>query len=120
MMNDIEMQPALRAPGYTEAEYLIVVTFDLHPGTYEAFMPHMLRNAETSRLTEAGCRRFDVLVPDGSRERVVLYELYASRADFADHCRRPHFLDFDMTTRPMVRAKSFTEYRIVGQTEPQP
>lgn len=91
-----------------------MVTFDLVPGFLEAFVPLVLGNAEASRRVEAGCLRFEVLLPVGTENRVVLYELYASRADFEDHCKRPHFLDFDNTTRAMVRTKSFTEFRVAG------
>jgi len=100
-----------RIPDGTTDDFVIVVTFDLHPGNHAAFMPLMLANAEASRRTEPGCVRFDVLAEVGTADRVVLYEFYASRAAFDDHCQRPHFLAFDAETRPMVRAKSFIEYR---------
>lgn len=103
----------------TTDEFVIVVTFDLHPGAHAEFMPLMLRNAEKSRLTERGCRRFDVLEQIGVKDRIVLYEFYDSQADFDDHCLRPHFLSFDAETRPMVRAKSFIQYRNYKTSRPE-
>lgn len=108
-MDSFAAQPS--AGVATTDEFVIVVTFDLHPGRHAEFMPLMLHNAETSRQVERGCRRFDVLEQVGVEDRVVLYEFYDSQADFDDHCRRPHFLRFDAETRPMVKAKSFIQYR---------
>lgn len=109
-MNQFTSSPGMTANELTE-EFVIVVTFDLHPGQHAEFMPLMLLNAELSLETELGCRRFDVLAEVGVEDRVVLYEFYSSQSDFDDHCRRPHFLAFDTATRPMVRHKSFTQYR---------
>ena len=114
-----ELNPELAGRIGTTGEFVIVVTFDLHPGRQAEFLPLMLRNAEASRLTERGCRRFDVLEQVGVEDRVVLYEFYDSQADFDDHCRRPHFLAFDAQTRPMVKAKSFIQYRNYSNGGPE-
>jgi len=84
--------------------YVIAVTFILHPGVMEKFMPLMLDNAQKSRTLEAGCDRFDVCAPTGE-ERVFLYEIYQDEAAFAAHLKMPHFLEFDAATRAMIKER---------------
>ena len=55
---------------------VILVDFTLAPETRAEFHRLVLENAAASLRDEPGCRRFDVLVPEGdSGDRVVLYEI---------------------------------------------
>jgi len=85
--------------------YVIAVTFVLHPGVMEKFMPLMLDNAQKSRTLEPGCDRFDVCAAAGDTERVFLYEIYKDEAAFAAHLKAPHFLEFDTATRAMIKER---------------
>jgi autoinducer 2-degrading protein len=82
--------------------YVIIVDFKLKPGSGPAFRALIDENATMSCATEAGCRRFDVLVPKDSMDRIVLYEIYDNRAAFEAHLRTVHFKIFDEASAPLV------------------
>jgi autoinducer 2-degrading protein len=43
---------------------------------------------------ERGCRQFDVFVPRGEKDRVMLYEVYDDEAAFQEHLRIKHYAAF--------------------------
>lgn len=96
----------------TKKPYAITVEFKLKPGCMDEFLALVRDNAAASVRDEAGCSRFDVLVPrdSGRRDTVTLYEIYADRAAFDVHLATRHFLDFDLATRDMVLAKLIGEF----------
>lgn len=82
--------------------YAVCVTFTIHPGQMQDFLPLMVENARTSRAEEAGCQLFDVCV---SGDQIFLYEIYDDRAAFDLHLASPHFQRFDASVADMVAAK---------------
>jgi quinol monooxygenase YgiN len=93
--------------------YVIIVDFQVHAGTMARFMELILLNARASLKGEPGCERFDVLVPKGSADRVVLYEIYRDAEAFAAHCRSLHFHAFDAAAKTLVRDKTVTELSLM-------
>ena len=93
--------------------YVIIVDFRLKPGTQEAFRTLIDENATMSCATEAGCRRFDVIVPKNEKNRVVLYEIYDDRAAFEEHIKTVHFKSFDAASKGLVSEKIVSEYDLV-------
>ncbi len=85
--------------------FIIIVDFRLNAGAMGAFRPLVDANARASVREEAGCRRFDVVEPEGDPDRILLYEIYDDAAAFDAHCRTPHFLSFDADSAPLVREK---------------
>lgn len=85
--------------------FIIIVDFRLNAGAREAFRPLVDANARASVRDEAGCRRFDVVEPEGEPERILLYEIYDDAAAFDAHCRTSHFLAFDAESAALVREK---------------
>ena len=85
--------------------HVVLVEFVLHPGAAAAFHRRVLRQAADS-LREPGCQRFDVCLDPVAPDRVVLYEIYRSAADFEAHLRTEHFRAFDAATAAAVAAKS--------------
>jgi quinol monooxygenase YgiN len=71
--------------------FAITVDFTLKPGALAAFRKLIDKNAQESCAHEPGCRRFDVLVPIETGDKVFLYEIYADRAAFDAHLKTPHF-----------------------------
>jgi len=61
---------------------------------------------------EAGCRQFDVVIPDRDADRIVLYEIYDDAAAFEIHKKTPHFASFDRESAPFVAAKAVTLGRV--------
>jgi autoinducer 2-degrading protein len=93
--------------------FVIFVDFRVRAGERAAFRRLIDDNARESCRIEPGCRRFDVLEPDGEPDRVLLYEIYDDRAAFEAHTRTAHFARFDAASAPLVAAKSVTECALV-------
>ncbi|MGP1396990.1 MAG: putative quinol monooxygenase [Inquilinaceae bacterium] len=94
--------------------FVVLVEFSLKADGLELFKASVLANAEASVRDEPGCRRFDVLVPRDSADRIVLYEIYDDEAAFAAHRQTPHFARFETATRDIVAGKAV---RICGLHE---
>jgi autoinducer 2-degrading protein len=93
--------------------FVVIVDFRVRPGALAAFRRLIDENACSSAQTEPGCRRFDVLVPSGETDRVVLYEIYDDRAAFAAHVASAHFAKFQAESGELVSTKSVFEYDLV-------
>ena len=93
--------------------YVIVVDFRLRPGAMGSFRRLVDDNARASVGAEPGCRRFDVLVPKGETDRIMLYEIYDDRAAFEAHLKTPHFASFNAESVPLVSEKTVFEYALV-------
>jgi (4S)-4-hydroxy-5-phosphonooxypentane-2,3-dione isomerase len=92
----------------------LTVTFTLHPGRLDDFLPLMLANARTSLEAERGCRVFEVALPEGGMpDTVFLWEIYDDRAAFDAHLNSRHFRDFNLATASMVRAKTVNFYKVL-------
>jgi (4S)-4-hydroxy-5-phosphonooxypentane-2,3-dione isomerase len=88
--------------------YVVLVEFQLRPGTFERFRQLISENARASVRDEPGCRQFDVVVPDGEPDSVLLYEIYDDKAAFAAHMKTPHFAAFDRDSTSCVASKRVT------------
>lgn len=88
--------------------YVVLVEFRLRPGMSDQFRRLINENARASVRDEPGCRQFDVVVPDGEPDSVLLYEIYDDPAAFAAHTKTPHFADFDRESGPCVASKKVT------------
>ena len=82
--------------------FVVLVDFRLKPGARDSFRELINANAIASVRNEAGCRRFDVTEVRGEPDRIVLYEIYDSEAAFDEHCRTPHFDEFNTRSAPLV------------------
>ena len=92
--------------------FVIIVDFKLRPGTRADFRKLIDVNADTSVRKEPGCRRFDVLEPEGEDDRIVLYEIYDSRADLDAHIATEHYKIFDKASAALVEDKTVTAYAL--------
>ncbi len=95
------------------SEFAIIVDFRLHPGSRARFRQLIDMNARASVTNERGCRRFDVLEPNGDADRIVLYEVYDDRAALDAHMRTAHFAEFDRKSRSLVADKDVEEFELV-------
>jgi (4S)-4-hydroxy-5-phosphonooxypentane-2,3-dione isomerase len=93
--------------------FAITVDFTLKPGELPAFRKLIDRNAKDSCALEPGCRRFDVLIPNGEGDRVFLYEIYDDRAAFDAHLKTAHFDTFNRESEPLVLVKTVVQYTLV-------
>lgn len=97
------------------SSFVIIVDFKLKPGTRAKFRTLIDANAHTSVREEPGCRRFDVLEPEGEDDRIVLYEIYNSRADLDRHVATEHYKSFDKASAVLVDKKTVTAYALVSE-----
>jgi quinol monooxygenase YgiN len=88
--------------------YVIIVDFQLKPGTRSKFRQLIDLNAKESCRNETGCRRFDVLEVDGEAERILLYEIYDDRAAFEAHVKTAHYAKFNSASAAHVAQKRVT------------
>ncbi len=93
--------------------YVITVEFRLHRASdMAAFRALIDANARQSCAQEPGCRRFDVLVPKGATDTILLYEIYDSRAAFEAHLQAAHFHVFDKASAALVLSRSISEFTL--------
>ena len=84
-------------------QFVLFITITLKPGTQEAFMPQIEKNAATSEQDEPGCQKFEVLLPhDGTQNVVYLYEVYDDEAAFAAHQAMAHYIQFKDVANDMI------------------
>jgi (4S)-4-hydroxy-5-phosphonooxypentane-2,3-dione isomerase len=84
----------------------VLVDFRLKPGARGAFRELVDANARASATGERGCRRFDVVEPQGEADRILLYEIYDGAAAFDAHLGTPHYAAFDAESAPLITGKS--------------
>ena len=65
--------------------FVIIAEFTVKPEHFDAFRDLALEDAHLSVTTEAGCRQFDVCVPEDAPHTLVLYEVYDDEAAFETH-----------------------------------
>lgn len=95
------------------SSFVITVDFRLKPGAMAEFRQLIDNNARDSCRTEPGCRRFDVLVPQGEADRVFLYEIYDDRAAFEAHLKTAHFDVFNRASAALVTSKDIGQFDLV-------
>ena len=100
--------------------FVIIVDFRLKPGTYDRFRALIVENAAASVRDEPGCRRFDVVVPEGEADRIILYEIYDDAAAFDAHLKTPHFASFDAASAPLVAARTVSRCRLDFEASEDP
>ncbi|MBB2204624.1 putative quinol monooxygenase [Gluconacetobacter takamatsuzukensis] len=65
------------------------------------FLEFCAHDARHSVADEAGCHAFDVLLPDGEPNGVILHEVYTDRAAFDTHLTTPHYKVFADAVRDL-------------------
>ena len=88
--------------------HVVAVAFRLKPGTAGDFLPHMRAQARNSLDREPGCLQFDVCLDPGDENRVFLYEIYRTSADFDVHRTMPHYAEFTEAVAPFIADKTVT------------
>jgi quinol monooxygenase YgiN len=71
-----------------------VVTFTVPPAGMASFLKISKENSQTSLKEEPGCIGFDVLLPEGEPNTVMLIETYRDEAAYKAHRVTAHFLAF--------------------------
>ena len=85
--------------------FAIQVTLKLQPGRADAFVPHILANAESAVRDEPDCHDFQVFQSADDPDSFVLFEVYASAAALDVHRETPHYRAFAEAAGDMIREK---------------
>jgi quinol monooxygenase YgiN len=93
--------------------FVLIVEFQLEPGSGRRFLSLIGENARASLRGEKGCIQFDVLQPEGEEDRVVLYERYLDEAAFEAHLRTAHYLAFERHGGPLIKGEQVRRLRFV-------
>jgi autoinducer 2-degrading protein len=95
------------------SRFVVLVDFRLKPGNVQHFRRLIAENARASCRDEEGCRQFDVLVPKGESNRILLYEIYDDEAAFDAHVETMHFAQFDRDSRALVESKTVIQAELL-------
>ena len=93
--------------------FVVTVVFRAKPEFRAQFRAAMLENAAASRMTETGCRLFDVCESADGAE-IFLYEIYDDEAAFKAHLATEHFKRFNAGTTPWVAEKRVINYQLIA------
>ena len=72
------------------------------PGTRDAFLARLREHRANVCANEPGCRQFDILVPQGEDDSVILCEVYADAQALEDHDAAPYFQAYRADTAHMI------------------
>lgn len=86
----------------TNANFVVLAEFNIREGQRDAFLALAHNDANESLANESGCHQFDVLVPEGDGNTVILHEVYTDRAAFDKHMEMPHYKPFKEGTDPLL------------------
>jgi len=92
--------------------HVVIADLEIDPERFDRFVELMLVNARGSRK-EAGCERFDVVVPKDGSARVALFEVYKDEAAFKQHQASDHYRSFVQARGDMIRNVRFGAFKFV-------
>ncbi len=84
------------------SKFALVVELTTAPGRRDEFVALACRHAETTLANDSDCLRDDVLVPQDSRDLVLLYELYASQEAADAHVAAAHTAQYVEDSKEMI------------------
>lgn len=88
------------------AEFVLIVDFEVKPGSIDRFVELIEANALASVANEPGCLQFDVVRQQDEPSRVTLYEVYADETAFAAHRDQPHTKEFFAGAKDVIASQS--------------
>ncbi len=96
------------------SQLVLIVQLKIKPEEVDRFMKMALENAEVTRITESGCRQFDVVVDPEDTTRVLFYEVYDDAEAFEAHQQTAHFKNYLETAVPLLESRARAFYRRVA------
>jgi quinol monooxygenase YgiN len=86
---------------------MIVVEFEVKPEHRAQFIDLMKGHAQRSRA-EDGCKQFDVLLPEGDQNRVLLVEAWRDQEALDTHAKAPALAKTRETYQPWLVNRKVT------------
>lgn len=93
--------------------FAVTVTFTIHDGKMEVFLPLIRKNAQASVADEPGCQQFDVCTDPDRPNQVFLYEIYDDEAAFVAHQQMPHYKAMGAAASGLVAQKDLRTFSTV-------
>ncbi len=84
------------------AAIVLVVELEIASGEKERFLARVRRHRENVLENEPGCRQFDILAPQGTKDAVILVETYADTGALEAHLETPYMKEYQADTGPMI------------------
>jgi quinol monooxygenase YgiN len=81
---------------------VLLVELTLHPGRRDEYLARARRHRETVLAQEPGCRAFEIVLPDGEENEVILYEVYDDEPALEHHANTPYMNAYRDDTAPMI------------------
>lgn len=98
------------------APFVVIPEFKVKPESMSAFLEAAMDDAKHSVAEEPGCRQFDVVRPENTRDVVVFYEVYDDRATFDAHLETAHLKRFQAAMKAL--AVTETQVRLAARAYP--
>lgn len=94
----------VEAAGTHQPEQMHVVTalFEVKPDQRAAFLAAAREGSKTTKASEPGCIRFDVVEDKQNPNKIGFYEVYRNAEAFQAHTRASHTKEWVEKTKPMV------------------
>ena len=93
----------------------IFVELQAKPGSFDAYRAAMLRHAALSLQEDAGCRQFDIFVPQDLPDTLMVYEVYDDEASFQGHAKSKHTADHGAATKDLVASRRLVKAELVSR-----
>jgi len=78
----------------TAGAHVVIAEFDVKGDRQSEFLALALGFADECLASEPGCRQFDVVPLETTRQGVLFYEVYDGKTAFEAHCRSDHVARF--------------------------
>ncbi|HZP21621.1 MAG TPA: antibiotic biosynthesis monooxygenase [Bauldia sp.] len=94
---------------------LVVTTFyEMEAESLDIVRGAIIRQAEITRMREAGCQRFDVCFDPDSATRCLTYAIFESEAAYDHHLGSDHYRTFDDLVASRVQTRETELWTLVA------
>lgn len=81
---------------------VVIAEFEIKAESRDDFIALARRFAQECLDSELGCRQFDVVQLESTRDGVLFYEAYDDAAAFEAHCESAHLARFKTAFPPLI------------------
>ncbi|MBI4083090.1 MAG: antibiotic biosynthesis monooxygenase [Candidatus Lambdaproteobacteria bacterium] len=96
----------------------VVVELDVAEKDFDSLYEKLCLHARTSRAEDKGCQRFDVSAPLKGKNKLFLYEVWASREDLETHSNSEHTAQHRKRTEGLSTGRKLTLCRLSEGGQP--
>lgn len=97
------------------SQIALLADLTIDPAQRDAFIARVKTHAKTCLAKEDGCLHFQVNAPEGSADRVVIFEVYRDAAAVEVHMNTPHMKAYRGDTADMVKDRKLTRLDVLTE-----